>query len=69
MDKADQTIGILTASKGCCDGFTVPGGNQSLAVEARIQPREKTLTDQDIEALANRIIAQVEKATGGALRR
>ena len=36
MDKADHTIGTLTASKGCCDGFTVPGGNQSLAVEAQL---------------------------------
>ena len=51
------------------EGKGVPEGKKSLAVEARIQPREKTLTDQDIEALANRIIAQVEKATGGALRR
>ena len=51
------------------EGKGVPEGKKSLAVEALIQPREKTLTDQEIEALANRIIAQVEKATGGALRR
>lgn len=36
MDKTDQTIGTLTASKACCDGFSVPDGNQSLAVEAQL---------------------------------
>ena len=50
-------------------GDGVPEGKKSLAVEAIIQPREKTLTDEEIEAVAARIVAQVEKATGGALRR
>ena len=50
-------------------GDGVPEGKKSLAVEAIIQPREKTLTDEEIEAVAARIVAQVEKTTGGALRR
>ena len=50
------------------EGKGVPEGKKSLAVEVRVQPREKTLTDQEIEALAERVIAQVEKATGGVLR-
>jgi len=49
-------------------GKGVPEGKKSLAVEVTLQPREKTLTDEEIEAISARIIAQVEKATGGALR-
>lgn len=49
-------------------GKGVPDGQKSLAVEVSIQPRDKTLTDQEIEALSARIIAQVEKTTGGVLR-
>jgi phenylalanyl-tRNA synthetase beta chain len=33
-----------------------------------LQPKDKTLTDEEIEAVSARIIASVEKATGGALR-
>jgi phenylalanyl-tRNA synthetase beta chain len=33
-----------------------------------IQPVGKTLTDQEIEALAAKIVAAVTKATGGVIR-
>jgi len=49
-------------------GNGVPEGKKSLALEVKIAPRDKTLTDEDIEALSTRIIAQVKKATGGELR-
>ncbi|PQA87964.1 phenylalanine--tRNA ligase subunit beta [Hyphococcus luteus] len=49
-------------------GKGVPEGMKSLAVEVTLQPREKTLTDEEIEAVSARIVAQVEKATGGTLR-
>ncbi len=43
-------------------------GQKSLAITVRLQPRDKTLTDADIEAVSQKIIAKVEKATGGKLR-
>jgi phenylalanyl-tRNA synthetase beta chain len=49
-------------------GQGVPEGKKSLAIEVTLQPREKTLTDSEIEAVAKKIVAQVEKATGGVLR-
>ena len=49
-------------------GKGVAEGKKSLAVEVTLQPRGKTLTDEEIDAVAARIVAQVEKATGGALR-
>ena len=50
------------------EGKGVEEGQKSLAVEVTLQPREKTLTDEEIEAVSQRIIAQVQKATGGVLR-
>lgn len=43
-------------------------GKKSLAIEVRLQPREKTLADADIEAVSQKIVASVTKATGGVLR-
>lgn len=49
-------------------GKGVPEGARSLAVEVVLQPREKTLTDTEIEALSSRIVAAAEKAVGAKLR-
>ncbi|MBI1391166.1 MAG: phenylalanine--tRNA ligase subunit beta [Alphaproteobacteria bacterium] len=49
-------------------GKGVPEGRKSLAVEVTIQPREKTLTDQEIDAIAAKVVDAAAKATGGALR-
>ncbi len=49
-------------------GKGVPEGMKSVAVEVTIQPRDKTLTDAEIEALSARIVAAVEKSAGGVLR-
>jgi phenylalanyl-tRNA synthetase beta chain len=50
------------------EGKGVPEGSKSVAVEVVLQPREKTLTDAEIEALSTRIVGAVEKAVGGKLR-
>jgi len=49
-------------------GQGVPEGKKSLAIEVTLQPREKTLTDAEIEAVAAKIVAAVIKSTGGELR-
>ncbi len=49
-------------------GERMAAGKKSLAVEVTLQPREKTLTDADIEAVSGRIVSAVMKATGGTLR-
>ncbi|QIE55728.1 phenylalanine--tRNA ligase subunit beta [Pikeienuella piscinae] len=43
-------------------------GRKSVAISVRLQPTKGTLTDEEIEAVAARVVAGVEKATGGALR-
>lgn len=51
------------------EGQGVPEGQKSVAIDVLLQPRQKTLTDEEIDAVAQKIIANVEKATGGTLRR
>ena len=49
-------------------GGSLGEGKKSLAITVRLQPTEKTLKDEDIEAVSAKIIEKVSKATGGALR-
>jgi phenylalanyl-tRNA synthetase beta chain len=49
-------------------GERMAAGKKSLAIEVTLQPREKTLTDAEIEAASARIVSAVMKATGGSLR-
>ncbi|HEY8612237.1 MAG TPA: phenylalanine--tRNA ligase subunit beta, partial [Roseomonas sp.] len=49
-------------------GDRLPEGKVSLALEVVLQPRERTLTDAEIEATIARIVAAVTKATGATLR-
>jgi phenylalanyl-tRNA synthetase beta chain len=50
------------------EGETVPAGQKSLGVEVTFQPRERTLTDAEIEAASARVVAAVAKTTGAVLR-
>ncbi|MBA5775858.1 phenylalanine--tRNA ligase subunit beta [Stappia sp. F7233] len=59
---ADVSLFDVYAGKG------VPDGKKSLAIDVTLQPRQKTLTDEEIDAVSARIVAAVEKATGGTLR-
>ncbi len=49
-------------------GKGVPDGKKSVALSVTIQPTDKTLTDEEIEAISQKVVAQVAKQTGGALR-
>ncbi|MCK9992473.1 MAG: phenylalanyl-tRNA synthetase beta chain [Alphaproteobacteria bacterium] len=50
------------------EGERIGAGRKSLAISVTLQPREKTLTDKEIDAIAEAVIAGVKKATGGELR-
>ena len=43
-------------------------GRKSLAISVRLQPRDATLTEDQIEAVSRKIIEKVHKATGAVLR-
>lgn len=50
------------------EGASLGAAKKSIAIEVSIQPVERTLTDEDFEALAKRIVENVHKQTGGVLR-
>ena len=43
-------------------------GKKSVAISVSLQPTEKTLTDEEIEGVAERVVAAVQKAVGAELR-
>ncbi len=50
------------------EGQGVPPGKKSVAITATIQPRVATLKDVEIDAVMDKIIAEVAKKTGAVLR-
>jgi len=50
------------------EGKGIDPGKKSIAIAVTIQPREKTMTDAEIDALGQKIIAEVRRKTGGMLR-
>ena len=49
-------------------GALAAEGKKSVAIEVTLQPTTETLTDKDIEAVSEKVIAGVKKATGGEIR-
>lgn len=50
------------------EGKGVPEGKKSIGIAVTLQPTEKTLTDEEIEAVSQSVVAAVTRATGGTLR-
>jgi phenylalanyl-tRNA synthetase beta chain len=66
---ADKVLITEAKAFDLFQGGSLPEGKKSLAISVTIQPRERTLTDQEIEALSAKVVAAVNKATGGELRK
>ncbi|MDJ0893848.1 MAG: phenylalanine--tRNA ligase subunit beta, partial [Alphaproteobacteria bacterium] len=61
----------LIASVGLFDvfeGAALGADKKSVAISVRMQPTDRTLTDEEIDAVAAKIVANVAKHTGGVLR-
>ncbi|WP_116652242.1 phenylalanine--tRNA ligase subunit beta [Pelagibacterium sediminicola] len=81
VDDGVEAAAILRAARGAdkalvtdvsifdiFSGAHVGEGKKSVAIEVTLQPRDRTLTDEEIEAVGEKIVSAVEKATGGVLR-
>ena len=81
VDKSVEAGAIIKAASGVdrklvtgvnvfdiFEGPSLGEGKKSVAIEVQIQPVERTLTDEDFEALTEKIVASVTKFTGGVLR-
>lgn len=67
----DLVAGASIAAVSVFDVYQGPGvpeGKKSLAISVKLQPKDRTLTDAEIDAIGQRIVAAVSKATGATLR-
>jgi phenylalanyl-tRNA synthetase beta chain len=65
---ADRTLIESVAVFDVYEGKNLGEEKKSIAIAVRVQPKDKTLTEVEIEALAAKIVAAVTKATGASLR-
>jgi len=59
---ADVTVFDVYEGKG------IEPSKKSIAIAVTMKPREKTMTDEEIDAVAAKIVAEITKKTGGILR-
>ena len=65
---ADKALIADVAVFDLYEGKGVPEGKKSIGLAVTLQPREKTLTDAEIDAVAQKIVAEAEKKCGAKLR-
>ncbi len=65
---ADRNLIVNVGVFDLYAGPGVPEGKKSVALNVTLQPREKTLTDAEIDAVAAKIVAEASKKTGAMLR-
>ena len=68
---AQGTERALVADVGVFDvyhGEGLPDGAKSIAISVTLQPRDRTLTEAEIDAAMAKIVAEVSRKTGAALR-
>ncbi|MCH5373562.1 MAG: phenylalanine--tRNA ligase subunit beta, partial [Planctomycetes bacterium] len=81
LDKSQDAATLLRAASGAdkklitgvsvfdvFEGASLGEGKKSVAIEVSIQPTDKTLTDEEIDAISKKIVENVGKSTGGVLR-
>ena len=62
------TVFDVYQASGAYEAKGIPADKKSVAIAVTMQPRDKTMTDQEIDAVAAKIVADVTKKTGGSLR-
>ena len=67
-ENADKTLVTDVTLFDIYQGEKMPTGKKSLALRVTLQPRERTLTDAEIDSVGQAIIDRVAKETGAALR-
>jgi phenylalanyl-tRNA synthetase beta chain len=68
VQSADRTLITGANLFDVYEGGEIPPGKKSIAIAVTLQPRDKTLTDAEIDAIAAKIIIEVQNKTGATLR-
>ena len=65
---ADKGLISSVAVFDLYEGGALGEYRKSVAIEVTLQPKDKTLTDVEIEAIAKKVVGEVKRITGGELR-
>ena len=65
---ADKTLITGVQVFDLYQGKGIPEGQKSLAIVVRLEPAEKTMTDEEIDRVSAKVVAAVKAATGATLR-
>ena len=65
---ADKTLISSVSVFDVFEGSSLGPGQKSLAIEVTLSPAEKTLTDEEIDAVSQKVISEVKRTTGGEIR-
>jgi len=65
---ADKALVADVAVFDVYQGTGLAEGQKSVAISVTLQPTDKTLTDEEIGAVSEKVVAAVSKHTGGVLR-
>jgi phenylalanyl-tRNA synthetase beta chain len=65
---ADKTLIAGVSVFDVFEGGSLGADKKSLAIAVMLAPKDKTLTDQEIEAVSGKVVAEVQRATGGQIR-
>lgn len=81
MDKDVEAAKVIRAASGAdkklitdvrvfdlFEGASIGDDKKSMAIEVTLQPDQKSLTDEEIDAIANKVVENVGKTVGGVLR-
>lgn len=68
MKAAKKADPALIEECSVFDVFELPEGKKSLGLRVRLQPKDRTLTDEEIQTLSEKIILSIAQSTGGVLR-
>ena len=64
-----EAVSVFDQFTGAKAEEQMGAGKKSIALSVRLQPRDKTLTDAEIEAVSAKVVEKVTKATGGVQRK
>ena len=65
---ADKDLIVTVCVFDVFEGASLGENKKSIGIQVTLQPRDHTLTDEEIEVVADKVVANVKKKTGGILR-
>ena len=68
MTKIDKQLIKAVKIFDVYQGDNIDTGKKSIAFSVTLEPKDKTLSENDIEQISKKIISEVQESTGATLR-